>query len=272
MQWYYQTALETAKGMVLVVHGLNLKPEKMSAIIAVLNEIGLDALLLSLKGHGEESGNLNTGQIARLRLKAFKKVTHRIWQDEVREGYKLCQQRAESLGCPIYFVGYSLGGLLGCNMVLSYRTPVFERMFLFAPAIATHRVRVPFFRLLYLFPGIVIPSLSPKNYRANRGTPVAAYLSLLEAVRGFKARLNSSLNIPSVVVIDRDDELVSYQKIKSLVKNHQLTQWLVHKIKRNPHRLKYPFHHLIIDQSSAGDSEWVAICELMIRHFTPEVV
>ena len=51
-QWHKIKRTKKVKGVALVVHGLNLKPERMQSIITELNDAGIDVLNLSLRGHG----------------------------------------------------------------------------------------------------------------------------------------------------------------------------------------------------------------------------
>lgn len=266
--WFPRDSEEKPSGVVLVVHGLNLNPIRMKGIVSVLNSINLEVLLLSLRGHGENFDKTSGECEEKARLNSFRKVTYQQWKSEIEEAYQQMIAKANKHNCPKYFVGYSLGGLMGCNLMVSLKSHGFNKMILFAPAITTHRIRVPFFKLLYLFPGLVVPSLSPTNYRANRGTPIAGYVSLLEGLQNYKAKLNDALNIPTIIFIDKKDELVSYQKLVSQIKNHRLKQWTVHKLVRHPRQLKYPFHHLIIDENSAGKKDWSIIRNKMIAHLS----
>ncbi|MEI6127603.1 MAG: hypothetical protein WCQ99_13745, partial [Pseudomonadota bacterium] len=52
LKWYTCAAPGKPKGVALVIHGLNLKPDKMLPIIAPLNAAGIDVLNVSLRGHG----------------------------------------------------------------------------------------------------------------------------------------------------------------------------------------------------------------------------
>ncbi len=266
--WFPQDSGKKPSGVVLVVHGLNLNPTRMKGIVSVLNSINLEVILLSLKGHGDNFDKTFGESDEKARLNSFRKVTYQQWKSEIEEAYQRVNDRANELISPKYFVGYSLGGLMGCDLMVSLKNHGFDKMILFAPAINTHRIRVPFLKLLYFFPSLVIPSLSPSNYRANRGTPIAGYVSLLEALQNLKTKFNGALNIPTVIFIDKKDELVSYQKLISQIKNHQLKHWTVHKIIRHPGQLKYPFHHLIIDENSAGKKDWSIIRNKMIAHLS----
>ena len=51
--WFNADRREKITGVALVIHGLNLRPDKMGSIISCLNTSGIDVLNLSLRGHGE---------------------------------------------------------------------------------------------------------------------------------------------------------------------------------------------------------------------------
>lgn len=264
--WFHSSDKDTTKGVALVAHGLNLNPVKMEAIISILNEIGIDALLVSLQGHGEGFFDENKRGCEKRRMESFKTVNQSVWTAEFKEAYYELDKRAKDKNCPKYFVGYSLGGLMGCDLLLN-EPDCFSKMYLLAPAITPHTIRVPFLRLFFLFSSAVIPSLSPKHYRSNRGTPIAAYRALLEKVTSFKSRISPNLNIPTIVFLDKNDELVAFGKLKKLVKNYNLNHWKIHEIKRVPSEMKYSFHHLIIDQESSGSKTWKALTDSIKSHF-----
>ena len=67
--------------MALVVHGLNLQPGKMAAIIAELTSVGIAALSVSQRGHGDNyPGSGHAGDHPAARLAAFKTVTAELWR------------------------------------------------------------------------------------------------------------------------------------------------------------------------------------------------
>ena len=266
LTWFQHVSSRPARACAMVIHGLNLNPCRMNEIVSLLNDNDIDVMLLSLRAHAMRSDGRDSKSDQAKRLNAFKTVSYPGWREEVKTAYQELAARAQAQSCPVYLVAYSLGGLMGCDFLLHQPQPVFEKMVLFAPAIAPHRIRVPFLKTLYLFPRLVVPSLSPRHYRANRGTPIAAYLALLEAARSFKQRIDQRLNIPTLVFIDKKDELVSYGKLKKLIALHSLDQWQMVPIRRNPDQMAFPFHHLIIDARSAGEHFWQTITSKIVEH------
>jgi hypothetical protein len=112
----------------------------------------------------------------------------------------------------------------------------------------------------------VIPSFFIKSYCSNRGTPVAGYNALFEAIEHFKKNIAAKLNVPTLIFIDTQDELVSYRRLKRIIKNGKLHQWRLHPVKKDTTGAKEKMHHLIIDESSIGKDAWNEMRALIIHH------
>jgi hypothetical protein len=84
-RWYYTHNLDEIKGVALVIHGLNLRPDKMQPIISVLTESGIDVLGLSLRGHGENYTHHAGIKEDQARLEAFKAVSFPLWIKELKK-------------------------------------------------------------------------------------------------------------------------------------------------------------------------------------------
>jgi alpha-beta hydrolase superfamily lysophospholipase len=209
-QWYKIRKTKKSKGVALVVHGLNLRPKRMQSIIAELNDAGIDVLNLSLRGHGNNYLKNTNVSVDEARLESFRSVTYSIWLDEMYKAYLKVKERASKKGVPVFFIGYSLGGLMGCDLILSHPDVFYERMVLFAPSFNI-TVESYLLKALMPFPNIVIDSLSPISYRANGGTPMAAYKASFEAIEHFEKNINDTLNQPTIIFIDEKDEFILVQ-------------------------------------------------------------
>ncbi|MEI7672855.1 MAG: alpha/beta hydrolase, partial [Deltaproteobacteria bacterium] len=118
-RWYRKSPLKRLRGVALVVHGLNLKPERMKPLISLLNQAGIDALNVSLHGHGDNYFHGDGREMQEARLESFRTVTSRLWSAEVHSAYQKAKRRAQQKDVPVFLVGYSLGGLLGCELQVS---------------------------------------------------------------------------------------------------------------------------------------------------------
>jgi len=264
--WYKKKRLTKLRGVAIVVHGLNLKPERMGAVIRVLNEAGMDVLNLSLHGHGDNYLPMAGLSDKEARLESFRHVSYTLWAEELRDAYRKARERADAKGVPVYFAGFSLGALLGCDLLASDRDVSFRRMILFAPALNV-MIEAHLLKALTPFPNLVIDSLSPPTYRTNDGTPMAAYRALFEAISHLKEQSTDRLDIPTLVFIDENDELVDGRNLTEFARKG-LTRWRVvtlHRDKddRGPQTLS---HHLIIDEAGTGREAWKRVETDIRRH------
>jgi esterase/lipase len=166
----------------------------------------------------------------------------------------------------LFFVGFSMGGLLGVDLLSSNPKVTFDKMVLFAPAIKMHK-RNSLLKILSPFPRIVIPSSAHKSYLTNDGTSIAAYNALFEMYAHLENNLNPKINIPTVVFIDKRDELISFCGLQNMVRDQKLDQWKIHPVKKDKTATKIKMHHLIIDEACVGNNMWHQIVEVTITHF-----
>jgi len=263
--WFLKERFVKRRGVAVVIHGLNLKPERMGYIIAALNRAGIDVLNVSLSGHGdnyEPSGGL-TAEAAR--LETFRTVSYPVWQREVMNACRKAGIRADRNRVPLFLVGYSLGGLLGCDLVLTNAGSDVRRMVLFAPALSV-KIEAHLLKFLTPFPSLVIDSLSPRWYRANDGTPMAAYRALFEAIGRVEAGAGPRLNVPTLVLIDPGDEFISTEKIREFMTVRGLSRWRVLAVAKDGNVAAATSHHLVIDEAAMGRNAWREVEKAVIGH------
>jgi pimeloyl-ACP methyl ester carboxylesterase len=266
MQWFYSDKQNELKGVALVIHGLNLRPDRMQPIISELTESGIDVLGLSLRGHGENFTHSKGVDEDQARLEAFKNVSYPVWMNEAYLAYLQLKARGVEKDVPIFLTAFSLGGLIGLELFASHADVQFDKLILFAPAIRLHAI-VYLERVLSPFHRLVIPSLGPKSYLANtKGTPVAAYNALFEGLVHFEDRFNRKVNVPTLVFIDEEDELVSAQGLRTFVSEKKLDQWRFYRVQKGKSADRNTFYHHIIDVQSTGDSVWQDMMRAVANH------
>ena len=162
-----------------------------------------------MRGHGANYSDFNPTESADARMETFKSVTYPLWKTEAYQAYQIVERRSNLYGTPLFFVGFSMGGLLGVDLLSSNPNVKFDKMVLFAPAIKMHK-RNSLLKILSPFPRIVVPSIAHKSYLTNDGTSIAAYNALFEMYAHLENNLDSKINIPTVVFIDEQDELISF--------------------------------------------------------------
>jgi pimeloyl-ACP methyl ester carboxylesterase len=253
------------RAVAMVVHGLNTDPCRMAAIIDQLVQWGIEVLSISLFGHGPNFVHQSGVTEAAARMSSFQRVTASLWHAEMRAAYAVAALRAAQLGdAPLFFVGFSLGGLMGCHLLAATPYAHFDKLVLFAPALAI-RTYSQLLRWLAPCPRLIFPSFAPPAYRANRGTPIAAYNAVFATLAELHTRPGDGLQIPALVFLDRDDELVSYTGVKRFIQARSLAQWRLHTVRKQPECARQ-YHHLLIDAAAVGGSVWEEMMELMQQH------
>lgn len=250
---------EKPKAVAMMIHGLNLKPSAMDPLARYLADGGIEVLRVELSGHKSSAGTDDP---------AFSKVTARAWLDEALSAYRECSEKARARKVPLFFVGFSLGGLLG-ELILNQgqERHAFERVVLLAPAISVRPLAYLVRPLFLLGNEFVLGSVNDPAYRANSGTPMAAYRATFELQEQLEATAFKWSNVPTLVLIDPDDEFVSFSGIERITREHSLTEWRMLLLSTEDSRLEQKRHHLIVDEPAMGTAEWSRVKEAIQKHF-----
>lgn len=250
-----------AKGVVLVVHGMNLKPTRMDDLARFFQEKDYDVFRMALTGHRGIPGELKT-------------VTREIWLKDVKSVYEAAFERAVQKNIPLFYIGYSLGGLLGADLEAYEKDVKFAKTIYLAPALA---IRVPVWLINFIYallPEFEIASSIPAPYRANNRFTMKINYELcrsLDFVNAHLAQLvkNEShahwtkLNKPTLVLMDPNDELVSIGGVQDFIRQNKLDKWKLMNVSVEGSTNPQKIHHAIMDEESVGPEEWLRITNLM---------
>jgi alpha-beta hydrolase superfamily lysophospholipase len=140
VKWIKSIHPDRINGVALVIHGLNLRPDKMNSIIALLTHSCIDVLNLSLRGHGGNYAKTANVDETKARMETFKTVSYKLWITETYRAYGLAENRSREKQVPLFLIGFSLGGLIGATLFAAYPDVYFNRMVLLAPAIYIHKI------------------------------------------------------------------------------------------------------------------------------------
>lgn len=248
---YHSTSLTKKAAVTMVVHGLNVKPEAMLPLINWLVGEGSDVYLVKLSGHHENGRNI-------------KEVTSAIWHQEMLSGYEVAKTASLNYSVPLFFLGYSLGALLGQSMLALYGPETsFDKQVLLAPATAIRRQSY-LVRLLFLLgKRTMIRSYTPTVYRVNKSLPLHIYQVLFAEEKKVWEKGFSSLNIPTLILIDPKDELISYKKLEKFIQRFALTNYQVVKLDDRLKDRNTSYHHLLLSEQSMGTKNWQLATEKM---------
>lgn len=242
------------RAVAIVVHGLNTLPAKMAALENTLQKDDVDVLRVTLSGH---NGN----------PEVFKLVSSTRWKSDLARGYQVAKARAAQLGVPLYYLGFSLGGLIGMDFLNDPAEDAhFDRIVLIAPALAVNGVS-RWVKALNLFGNVMVPSANVREYRANKeGTPLAAYNALFESLAVIENADFRRAQVPTLVFLDKRDEMVSASGIEDLIQKRNLREWRTSYIYNTKSLLESSFHHLMIDELSMGKENWKLMKEQILEH------
>lgn len=226
---------EDAKGIVLLVHGLNLKPSKMEEIGEFFKKNKVSPIYISLTGHNDKTN--------------WSQVSEKRWRIDF---YKpLCQAHvnAKQRGIPLYAVGHSLGAVIIQDALEKYRVP-FKEVFYLSPAFKTRWYTGAITLLFKMGLKTSIPSSNFVEYRAKDDTSLLAYKAMWE--------INESLefkdSIKKSIYMDLRDELVDFTHTRSLCSVAKNCHF--HELKNRPKDRGKTIYHLNVDLDSNGVKSW----------------
>jgi alpha-beta hydrolase superfamily lysophospholipase len=240
-------------GFILLVHGLNLDPARMQDIARFLQDAGYRTLTVRLAGHRQDA-------------ERWQGVNYALWYGEMWRLQCLAAARASELELPLYLFAYSLGAALGLDALSGFYLsqsgnkedlPRFRKIVLLAPALKLKWYSTLFLNLPLLPASLHFNSLAPQAYRADPRTSMGAYRALGDSISAWH-RKSALLNlpVPVMVLMDPQDELVSYQGIRDFASANARINWQFMQLNNDDATLQRPHHHLIIDEASLGAAQW----------------
>lgn len=212
-----------ARSVVLSIHGLNQHADALASLTSVLRSSGATVVSLCLRGHARATGAPSRQDA----LPTWRAVRWTDWQEDWDVGAQVAADLARDKGLPLNFLGYSLGGLVHVHQ-LAYSTLQlqFNAQVLLAPALRV-RTYAHMVRLLQpLGADFLIPTLVPEPIRSHSKTSVAAYQALFDLHERLNHLENAdALRVPTLVAMDRADEVVSAAGIERWATELGLLPW-----------------------------------------------
>jgi hypothetical protein len=243
--WFTFTA--APRGVVIVSHGMNLKPTRMDELAKVLASDGYEVLRPAFSGHCGKN-------------EKYLSVTAKDWENDARRIYALASIRAKALNKPLYLVAYSFTAVIFQSM--SQELP-FERKVYLAPALAM-KFWYPAVRFFAgLFPDFEFSSLNLPTYAANGRSNARGFLALDHFFQKWERRSEGSDSAAALLFAAPGDELISYKGLEVVASLK--SGWTLEQVSSGASTLPKKFHHLIIDSSSLGMVEWERVTGKMLN-------
>ena len=236
---------------IVLIHGLNLRPERMDELAVALSRYNTTVLRVALTGHRKfDDGS----------TQEMTDASRQLWLSEVSETIAEAKRLAVTKDSTYSLAGFSLGGALIWDYLATVEnqqsSPHPASVLLIAPAVAP-KWYAQATRLLFFWPGLTIPSLSPGEFRVHTGTTIGGYLALLDIRTSVRAIDKISSQVPVTVIANPDDELVSYSELTTPPLSVQFQNYKVVSFtkEKSPATDKLP-RHLMIDSSSMTPGDW----------------
>lgn len=252
---FFPATNEPCRGVVLVVHGLNTKPEVMNSLIEVLRSKGYHCYRISLYAEGSTR-------------RTHKDVIIKGWLDAVAQAYD--DARSDYSDQHLFALSFSIGALITVRFLDATPQANLDGLFLLAPPVALTRtarlvqVLTPLRRL-----GAVLPSVAPAAVRARRGTPLSEYAAMLEINDAVQALGNSKKldGIQAKIVLDRRDELVSFEGVSKWLDNNELNSWSLEEMVDRA-SVGHTYRHLIVREEAVGHLAWARLTQSILAQFS----
>ncbi len=236
-------AVGNAKAVVLMVHGLNVRPSKMDTLAEVLASWGYAVVRPALSGHRGVPWEMQKSSMS-------------VWSQEVASWLKTIIALNPSL--PIYYVGSSMSGVL-INDVLERDQELkahVKKTILIAPALA--------FPLLVRW-SLNLPldnrfPLAPSAEWDVDYVHVGAYRSLMDSYQRGYASQFSGLSGPTLILLHPDDKVVSSQAIAKLPHKFGKRNWTIEMLPSDSHP-DNSNNHLLVDETTVAAPTWPIMLE-----------
>lgn len=239
----WKTHTAQPKGVMVVAHGMNLKPERMDELATFFAEEGYEVLRPAFAGHCNDE-------------EKYLQVTEKDWEQDARRIHALAARRAAQLKKPLLLTAYSFSAAIFQSM--SEELPFAQRIY-FAPALSTKFWYPLLVWSANLFPNFTYQSKNLPGYYANGTSGMRPFLAMDAFLKKWKRGSGTRDSAPILAWIDENDELLSYDGLITIAADKN--NWRIEKLNNKASTHETPFHHLIIDEAALGKEEWSRVKE-----------
>ncbi len=201
---------------------------------------------------------------------SWRTLTFHDWVDDWTRATELAHALANEQRVPLTFLGFSLGALVHTFALAhdSSQQCAYQRQVLLAPAIRVHS-RARAVRVFRTFGRrFLVPSVTPATIRSHNGTSVAAFEALFHLESAVANLPNAgALRIPTLALLDKQDELASESRLRDWITHHRLTDtWRVEPVPRIPDPRSSKYWHYVTDRAALGAPGFDALVDRVAMH------
>lgn len=226
----------------IIIHGLNNHRGAFLPLAQSLSELGFETHLIDLPGHGKNRTEAKT-------LEESMEVFHRTLEPFIRGTY--------------FVIAFSHGALYFQLWLQKQRGPAPLKQVLLAPALAIHHQPLAE-KLVALLPNYIpIKSVAPKKFRRYSFLWTWEYKILFAGMKSFREG-HQGFRVPTLILIDPKDELVSSTTLKRLVSQEGSSATL-ELLERKFTKKEIGQHHVLFHPGHYSDGTWRGFIEKMSR-------
>jgi esterase/lipase len=245
-RWFSQK-LEKSKGVILLMHGFNVKPSKMDTLGSTFASWGYDVYRPALSGHRERPGEM-------IRTSASQ------WVEETFRALMFIATLSKH-DTPVFFVGLSMNGLILNELLQKHPEArrLIRKSVLISPAFA--------FRMYAQSPRLMpfledsFPLFSEiREYDADFVT-YGTFRSLLGLYDRNISQKLKYLTLPTLIFLHPKDAVINASKVMRLKDEFHMPTWQFVVLPATSDPEENTNRHMLIDEKTAGPHAWRTILD-----------
>lgn len=212
-EWKF-TNKDISHGVFLLIHGLNNNPSVMDPQLALVNELGFHALVLTLTAHEKNDHESKHS------------ASKDAWLLDLDQA--LTEVAAKYPDAALYNLSYSMGCTIALNYIAEKQKNPFKKLIFFGPAICLS----PFSNLMRLltpfrFLKFSVPSAIPEGLYAHKMTSIYSLKGLQDLLAGLNGFSNSpcAKNSSALIFSSPKDKLLDHKKLLHWIEKNNLINW-----------------------------------------------
>lgn len=230
-------AAAPARGVVVLTHGMNLRPAAMDEMAKDLSGRGYEVFRPAFTGHcGTDNG-------------IYLAVKAEQWREDARRFYGIASARAKALNLPLHLVAHSFSALV--FQAEASAQPFARRVYL-APALSFKFWYPPLILFFRFLPDYTFDSRNLPQYAVNPVSGARPILAMDDFFRGWRSEGRQVG--PALLFVDPADELVSYEGLRAFAAKQ--ADWEFARVSNAGTKLANGPHHLMVDTAALGEAEW----------------
>jgi len=240
------------KGIIILLHGVNLIPKRMDELASKLAENGFKVILPTLSGHSRDSKKRN-------------RIKPATWINDMLAFYQMANNEANRNRLPLFFIGFSMGALINLSMLdESVGKKAFDKMCLISPALALPK-KGWLINLLRPIKRLPLPVPFGKYYMVKNTIPAIFLTNILEMIKKLNRNGFQGSSIPTLVILDKQDKAINPKTVRAIPAKFRLKNWSFIDVEATNR-----YHHLVTDERSLGKEQWEMMINSITTFFTIE--